>query len=209
MSLIFSEYLSVLEKCKRITTSKDLTKWSAVGHDNYQVYVDQIIIGQFFVLSFKKHQSERYYCFTRSLLKDVHEINEYIEKFMPFGTYDTKNESFRSFTTRDTLDKMLYERGRVIVWHAFESDEYTASIKIEPTNDVNYFMTALTVYITDDARAIYQAYSAPWAITRMLAFLDSDQPSLANYVLRVNQCLNKHIVLPDLSSIVFEFLLIR
>ena len=212
MSLIFSEYQAVLNDCKRIMTSKDPTKWTLSGlPENYSVYVDRFIIGQTFAVLFKKHKSNSYYCFSEHLFKDVHEINHFIQKFMPFGTYEDNIRVPFTPLTHLEINKMLYESGN-IVWYSFESGQNTASIRIEPTNNTasirieptNNFKVSITVYVTDIT--IYRD------ITMLLAFLDSDKSQasqLSKYVLTVNGYLNKHLGLADLATIVFQFLLVR
>ena len=194
-----------------MSSKEDPTKWTlSKNGENYYIYADRFTIGQYFLVPFKKHKYEKYYCFSRILFKGIHEINHFIQKFMPFGTYDTKMASFKPFTTLDELNKILYEQNNVVIWNAFESIYNVGSITIEPTNDSfsnkSDFMVTLTVFIKPDS-TIYQA------IALLLAFLDSDKSQqplpVANYVLSVNQCLNKHIGLDDLSSIIFDFLLIR
>ena len=202
-------------------SKEDPTKWTASNHPNFFDYIDRFIIGQYFVVPFRKHKCDGYYTFTGLLIKDVYQINHFIQKFMPYGTHNNKrkNESFKPWTHPEALNKMLYESGRdaVVNWRTFESEDDVASLRIEPSvssnvsgdsnvssNVKNYFNVALTVYITDFI--IYQA------IARLLGFFDSDKYRdlrLSKYVLSVNDSLNKHLGLSDLGSIVFEFLLLQ
>ena len=131
---------------------------------------------------------------------------------MPCGNQDPASVASNSFKpfTKDTLNKTLYG-GNNVVWRAVESNDITASIRIEPcaaADTVGKFKVILTVFITE--YTIFQATGLQ-AVVRLLAFLDSDrrQPQLVDYFFSVNQSLNRHLGVTDLSSIVFEFLLVR
>ena len=217
-------------------SSSKKDQWTASNHPNFLDYIERFTIGQYFEVPFRKHKSETYYAFTGLLIKDTCEINHFIQKFMPYGTYNNRtyeNESFKPWTSPESLNKMLHGSGRdavsdptqktgggrakAVTWRTYESKDDVASLRIEPVTSNgsdsasdsiktnNYFKVALTVYITDTI--IYQA------IARLLGFFDSDKYHhhlrLSKYVLSVNDSLNKHLGLSDLGSIVFDFLLVQ
>ena len=213
MSLVFSEYPAILKECKRITSEKIPTKWTADPTDKqFLDYIDQILVGQQHPGVFvKKEVSSKYYCFKKTLWMELYHIYQYIENFLPLGRRpgELKPKLFTPFK-EDTLEKIRcqYQEGTpVVVWQAFEtlSGDNIASVRIDQVFEMSpRYGVTLTVFFT--AETIHRA------VTTLLGFMDltdfNRQHSLANYVLDINQPLNKYLGVAELAKIVVNFLLV-
>ena len=208
-----------------MTTSKDdPSKWVRVNEHN-DMYSDAIKIGQFFEIAVKRHKSPRpaYYYLGIAALMEIHQINQYIQEYMPFGNFDNNDSVSNKVFTPFTLNV----EGNVF-WRSYEHRENISCIRIEKADLMTetlstastlstYFNVTVTVYIIDGdlegrASAIYQS------VSRLLGFVEhasaarnarkAQQQSFVGCILDINQYLNKHLGLIDISKIVFQYLFV-